>query len=160
MQAAAYNARASTARRSSGSSAVATSKISRRLTFREAIARGGPRDRDDFIPNSHFGTSSRYARPGESVPRRTFEDSDAVGGIRAILIPRQDRGDAGQVIDVSDVASPEDRPARPHAPNRPAARGEQSPAVVNIDYPLGMAAYHHLTAVALGVEELRGVYIG
>jgi hypothetical protein len=31
--------------------------------------------------------------------------------------------------------------------------------VINIDYPLGMAAYHHLTSVALGVDELRGIYI-
>lgn len=31
--------------------------------------------------------------------------------------------------------------------------------IVNIDYPLGLAAYHHLTAVAQGVGELRGVYV-
>jgi hypothetical protein len=31
--------------------------------------------------------------------------------------------------------------------------------ILNIDYPLGMAAYHHLSAVALGVEEFRGIYI-
>jgi hypothetical protein len=31
--------------------------------------------------------------------------------------------------------------------------------IINIDYPLGMAAYHHLAAIALGVEELRGIYI-
>src|SRR5213078_1131495 len=31
--------------------------------------------------------------------------------------------------------------------------------IINIDYPLGMAAYHHLAALALGVDELRGVYI-
>ena len=31
--------------------------------------------------------------------------------------------------------------------------------IINIDYPLGMAAYHHLSAVALGVDELRGIYI-
>ena len=31
--------------------------------------------------------------------------------------------------------------------------------LINIDYPLGMAAYHHLAAVALGVDELRGIYV-
>jgi hypothetical protein len=31
--------------------------------------------------------------------------------------------------------------------------------IVNIDYPLGMAAYHHLAALAEGVGEIRGVYI-
>ena len=36
----------------------------------------------------------------------------------------------------------------------------QSEAVIlNIDYPLGMAAYHHLTRLAQGIGELRGVYL-
>ncbi len=36
----------------------------------------------------------------------------------------------------------------------------QSDAVIiNIDYPLGMAAYHHFTRLSEGVGELRGVYL-
>jgi hypothetical protein len=31
--------------------------------------------------------------------------------------------------------------------------------IVNIDYPLGMAAYHHLSRLGQGVGELRGVYV-
>jgi hypothetical protein len=31
--------------------------------------------------------------------------------------------------------------------------------IINIDYPLGMAAYHHLTRLAEGVGEIRGVYV-
>ncbi len=31
--------------------------------------------------------------------------------------------------------------------------------IVNIDYPLGMAAYHHLAAVTTGLDEIRGMYI-
>ena len=31
--------------------------------------------------------------------------------------------------------------------------------IINIDYPLGMAAFHHLSSIALGVDELRGIYI-
>jgi len=31
--------------------------------------------------------------------------------------------------------------------------------IVNIDYPLGMAAYHHLTQLAQGVGEIRGIYV-
>ncbi len=31
--------------------------------------------------------------------------------------------------------------------------------IVNIDYPLGMAAYHHLAAVTSGLDEIRGMYI-
>lgn len=36
----------------------------------------------------------------------------------------------------------------------------QSDAVIiNIDYPLGMAAYHHLSRMAQGADEIRGVYL-
>lgn len=36
---------------------------------------------------------------------------------------------------------------------------ESDAVIVNIDYPLGMAAYHLLTRVAQGVGEVRGVYV-
>ncbi len=31
--------------------------------------------------------------------------------------------------------------------------------IINIDYPLGMAAYHHLSRLAQGVGEIRGIYV-
>jgi hypothetical protein len=31
--------------------------------------------------------------------------------------------------------------------------------ILNIDYPLGMAAYHHLSRMAQGLGEIRGVYV-
>jgi hypothetical protein len=31
--------------------------------------------------------------------------------------------------------------------------------IINIDYPLGLAAYHHLARVAQGVGEIRGIYV-
>jgi hypothetical protein len=31
--------------------------------------------------------------------------------------------------------------------------------ILNIDYPLGMAAYHHLTRLAQGIGEIRGIYL-
>src|SRR5262249_2263795 len=31
--------------------------------------------------------------------------------------------------------------------------------ILNIDYPLGMAAYHHLSRIAQAVGELRGIYV-
>lgn len=36
---------------------------------------------------------------------------------------------------------------------------ESDAVIINIDYPLGMAAYHHLTQLAQGVSEIRGVYV-
>jgi len=31
--------------------------------------------------------------------------------------------------------------------------------IINIDYPLGMAAYHHLSRLGQGVGEIRGIYV-
>lgn len=36
---------------------------------------------------------------------------------------------------------------------------ESNAVIINIDYPLGMAAYHHLTQLGQGVGEIRGVYV-
>lgn len=36
---------------------------------------------------------------------------------------------------------------------------ESDAVILNIDYPLGMAAYHHLSRLGQGVGELRGVYV-
>jgi hypothetical protein len=36
---------------------------------------------------------------------------------------------------------------------------ESDAVIINIDYPLGMAAYHHLDRLAQGVGEIRGVYV-
>jgi hypothetical protein len=84
------------------------------------------------------------------------QESDAASGIRAIPSPGKIDVDA-QIIELS-LLRPENLDPRVHVPG--IERLAQSRAViVNIDYPLGMAAYHHLTAVALGVDELRGIYI-
>jgi hypothetical protein len=86
----------------------------------------------------------------------SVQEWDAAAGIRAIVSPGKIDVDA-QVIELSQLL-PENLDTRIHVPG--IERIAQSPAVlVNIDYPLGMAAYHHLTAVALGVEDLRGIYI-
>ena len=36
---------------------------------------------------------------------------------------------------------------------------ESDAVILNIDYPLGMAAYHHLSRVGQGVGEIRGIYV-
>ncbi len=36
---------------------------------------------------------------------------------------------------------------------------ESDAVILNIDYPLGMAAYHHLTRLSQGVGEIRGIYL-
>ncbi len=36
---------------------------------------------------------------------------------------------------------------------------ESNAVIINIDYPLGMAAYHHLSRLAQGAGDIRGVYV-
>jgi hypothetical protein len=36
---------------------------------------------------------------------------------------------------------------------------ESDAVIINIDYPLGLAAYHHFSRIAQGAGELRGVYV-
>jgi len=81
---------------------------------------------------------------------------DAAGGIRSMASPGRIDVDA-QVIDLArlDPARMDTRCVVPGFERLARSRA----LVVNIDYPLGMAAYHHLTAVAGGVDEIRGIYI-
>jgi hypothetical protein len=81
---------------------------------------------------------------------------DAGSGIRSIASPGRIDVDA-QVIELARL-DPELLDERVRVPGIEIL--QRSPAlVVNIDYPLGMAAYHHLAAIAGGVHEILGVYI-
>jgi endonuclease YncB( thermonuclease family) len=81
---------------------------------------------------------------------------DAAHGLRSILSPGRIDVDA-QVITLGalDPAVLDER-LRVRGIERLRA---SNALVINIDYPLGMAAYHHLTAVAGGVDEILGVYV-
>ena len=84
------------------------------------------------------------------------QEWDAAAGLRAIASPGKIDVDA-QVVELSQlkVENLDPRVLVPGIENIT----KSDAVLINIDYPLGMAAYHHLTSVALGVEELRGVYI-
>ncbi len=86
----------------------------------------------------------------------TVQRFDSESGIASIESPG--RVDVGaQIIRLSAVR--EDR-VDPRARVPGLTRLAESDAViVNIDYPLGMAAYHHLSRIAQGVGELRGIYV-
>jgi Family of unknown function (DUF6909) len=84
------------------------------------------------------------------------QESDAAAGIRAILSPGRIDVDA-QVIELANLV-PDHIDSRIQIPGLERLRDSRA-VIVNIDYPLGMAAYHHLSAVSLGVDELRGIYI-
>jgi hypothetical protein len=94
--------------------------------------------------------------PGETGRMAQVQESDASSGIRAISSPGKIDVDA-QVIELSQLRF-ENLDPRVHVPGIEQLSRSRA-VIVNIDYPLGMAAYHHLTAVALGVDEMRGIYI-
>ena len=62
-----------------------------------------------------------------------------------------------QVVSLAALR-PERLDARVRVPGIEALAGSDA-VVLNIDYPLGMAAYHHLARVAQGVGEVRGIYV-
>ncbi|MEZ4383105.1 MAG: hypothetical protein R3A79_17390 [Nannocystaceae bacterium] len=94
----------------------------------------------------------------ESDPRR-LEDVqrfESEGGIRTIDNPGRVDVNA-QLVDLSQLV-PERLDPRVRLPGIEALRGSDA-VIVNIDYPLGMAAYHHLSRLGQGVGEIRGIYI-
>jgi hypothetical protein len=81
---------------------------------------------------------------------------DAESGIRSIYSPGRIDVDA-QVIDLGRLR-PERLDPRVRVPDIELLAQSRA-VIINIDYPLGMAAYHHLCALGLGVDEIRGAYV-
>ena len=84
------------------------------------------------------------------------QEFDAATGIRTIMSPGRVDVDA-QVIELAKLI-PGNIDPRIQVPGLDRLRDSRA-VIINIDYPLGMAAYHHLSALSLGVDELRGIYI-
>jgi hypothetical protein len=119
--------------------------------YDEAVARG-----DQTLATNILYYSLRAFIHGEPSRMSHVQESDAAAGIRAILSPGRIDVDA-QVIELARLI-PENLDPRIRLAGLERLR--ESPAVIiNIDYPLGMAAYHHLSAITLGVDQLRGLYI-
>ena len=105
----------------------------------------------------YFSLRAFIHEPGEAAARMEHVQAfDGAAGIRAIVSPGKIDVDA-QVIELS-LLRPENLDPRVHVPGIEQLQRSRA-VIINIDYPLGMAAYHHLTSVALGVDELRGIYI-
>jgi len=119
--------------------------------YDEAVARG-----DHELATNILYYALRAYIHGEPGRMTDVQECDAAAGIRSILSPGRIDVDA-QVIDLSRLVIDNIDP-RLHVPDLERIRDSRA-VIVNIDYPLGMAAYHHLSAVALGVDELRGIYI-
>ena len=81
---------------------------------------------------------------------------DAESGVRSLESPGRLDVNA-QLIDLSRLR-PERLDPRVQVPGLTRLRHSDA-VIINIDYPLGMAAYHHLSRLGQGIGELRGAYV-
>ncbi|HEY5949411.1 MAG TPA: hypothetical protein VIV40_28145 [Kofleriaceae bacterium] len=121
--------------------------------YDDAIGAGNEADATAIL---YYSLRAFIHEPGNPGRLDLVQELDQKAGIRAIGSPGKIDVDA-QVIDLAllqvDKLDPRVRvPGIEKLVNSKAV-------IINIDYPLGMAAYHHLSAIALGVDELRGIYI-
>ena len=94
----------------------------------------------------------------ESDPRRLedVQSYEAEAGVQTIDNPGRVDVNA-QIITLKNLL-PERLDPRVRLPGIEALR-ESDAVIINIDYPLGMAAYHHLSRLGQGIGEIRGIYI-
>jgi len=81
---------------------------------------------------------------------------DATCGLSTLTSPGQLDVNA-QLVELCKLR-PEGLDPRVRVPGMEAL-AKSDAVIINIDYPLGMAAYHHLTQLAQGVSEIRGLYV-
>ena len=97
-----------------------------------------------------------YIHDGPPSRMREVREFEARGGLVHMSEPGHIDVDA-QLIDLSKVRADQLDP-RLHVPGlERLARSEA--VILNIDYPLGMAAYHLLSRIGQGTGEVRGVYV-
>jgi hypothetical protein len=87
---------------------------------------------------------------------KTVQAWDEASGITTLRDPGQ-LDVAAQLVELHRL-QPERLDPRVRVPGVELLRDSDA-VVLNIDYPLGLAAYHHLTRLAEGVGEIRGVYV-
>lgn len=121
--------------------------------YDEAVAAGNEADASAIL---YYSLRAFIHEPGHDSRMEGVQQFDTKSGLRTIMSPGKIDVDA-QIIDLAQLRV-ENLDPRVRVPGIEHLV-ESKAIIVNIDYPLGMAAYHHLSVVALGVDELRGVYI-
>lgn len=106
---------------------------------------------DNFL---YFAARQYFAtRPEEREVRQTEEEARGIWSV-----PSEGALDVGiQVIEV-DKLQPDDLDPRLQTNGVPRVQSSDA-VIININYPLGMAANHILTQVSLNIAALRGVYV-
>ena len=121
----------------------------------EARARGDESELDNL---AYYLLRQYIHTDGGLEPERTDEVQafDAESGIETVLSPGRIDVNA-QIFELGKIRSDRIDP-RLNMPGLERLASSDA-VIINIDYPLGMAAYHHLTQLAQGVGEIRGIYV-
>ncbi len=105
----------------------------------------------------YFAARSYFAEPGRDAERKIRNEEESAAGIRHYS--STGAIDVGtQIIDLQqlDVASLDPRLLKPGESIVPS---NTDAIIVNINYPLGLAAYHIMSQIAMSTEQIRGIYI-
>jgi hypothetical protein len=105
----------------------------------------------------YFAARSYFAEPGREAERRIRNEEEHAAGIRHYS--STGAIDVGiQLIDLQqlDAASLDPRLLNPGERLVPA---NTDAIIVNINYPLGLAAYHIMSQIAMSTEQVRGIYV-
>ena len=125
----------------------------------EPLSRALASGDDALVANLTYYLLRTFLRDKEEdEPRRVAEVQawDAESGITSLDTPGQ-LDVAAQLIDIAALR-PDRMDPRVRLPGDELLSRSDA-VILNIDYPLGMAAYHHLSRVAQGVGEIRGLYV-
>lgn len=123
----------------------------------EQVAKAASKSEEALLPFIYY-LLRPYLRDGHDPNERTDEIRafERAGGITHLSEPGHIDVDA-QIIELSKI-DPARIDPRLNVPGIEALVKSDA-LIVNIDYPLGMAAYHLLSRLGQGVGELRGIYV-
>lgn len=113
-------------------------------------------DTDEALPLLYYLMRGYIHETPDGERMRAVRGFEQGAGLTHLAEPGHILVDA-QVLDLSRV-EPDLLDPRLRVPGLELLRGSDA-FILNIDYPLGMAAYHLLSRVGQGVGELRGVYV-
>jgi hypothetical protein len=107
----------------------------------------------------YFAARPYFAQPGMEAHRKTRLEEERAIGIYSVE-PTGSIDVGVQVIEVNklDPASFDPRLGA-NDPDWTIDTSQSDAVIVNINYPLGLAAYHILSQLAMSVDHLRGIYI-
>ncbi|MBC8071055.1 MAG: hypothetical protein IAG13_22210, partial [Deltaproteobacteria bacterium] len=120
------------------------------------IAAAQERDDESELANLSYYLLRQYLRAAPDDQRILVQAFDERSGISTLETPGH-IDVAAQLVQLSKLAP--DRLDPRVRVDGVELLAESDAVILNIDYPLGMAAYHHLSRLGQGIGEIRGVYV-